>query len=173
MIGVHHIHRPSLERYALSKFNTLGGVDITEDGTPNKFVVRHGTTRFSVNTHDHSDIFDHKVHIDALGQAWFHRAGCGKDSRRYAENHDHQCLVSAETATQTGSCRKFTSFADNQSFLTYAADTHEQHMYESIRPNVPCMFFTDHDMKGGLDSMRTHSEGVLDVLLLVTNYMAP
>ena len=160
-----HIHRPSLERFALSKFNTLCDVSISED-TLNIFVVQHSVVKISLNLHDNPEVFEHKVTIDGPGQPWFNRAGCGKESRAYAENHGQLCLVSAEVETKTSSCRKFTSFRDNQSFIDYMGDTNERHLFECIRPGTPCMLFTDHDLKGGLDFIRAHQEGVQDIQLL-------
>ena len=119
MLSLHHIHRPALERYAVSKFQTLCGVTIKQERTPNDFLVCLGTIQLPLNLRDNPEVFDHRVEIDEFDQAWFNGAGCGKDSRAYAENHGHSCLISAEVKTQSGSYRKFASFSDNQEFLTY------------------------------------------------------
>ena len=136
MLNLHHIHRPALERFTMSHFKALCHASITQGKTNNDFTVSTGTNHVPLNIHDNAEIFDHKVEIDDFDQPWFNSAGGGKDSRAYAENHGHNCLVSAEVKTHTGSYRKFTSFTDNQAFLTYKEACHERHLFEIIRPNI-------------------------------------
>ena len=162
MLTLQHIHRPALERYALSTFKTLRDVNISFEN--NNYHVRLGAIDLPLNTRTNAEIFDHKVEIDGYDQPWFNRAGGGKDSRVYAESRGHLCLISAEVQTLTGSFRKFTSFNDNQSFLSYKGN--EKHLFEVIRPDTTVMLFADHDKKGGLDAIRSHNAGVADTNML-------
>ena len=107
MLSLHHIHRPALERYVLSTIKTLRDVTISQENR--SYNIRLGSIHLTLNTRDNADVFDHKVEIDVHDQPWFNRAGCGKDSRAYAETRGHMCLIAAEVKTLTGSCRKFTN----------------------------------------------------------------
>ena len=109
--------------------------------------------------YDDPEVVEHEVRIDRFDVPWFTRAGCGKESRLYAENHNETCLVSAEIQTENGSFRKFTSFIDNQAFLDYYKVCNEK----CIPPNTPCLLFTDHDQLGNVSDLRKHNEGVKEV----------
>ena len=165
MIGVEHIHYGSLQRHARTIFDSLFDVDITgATGDLNSFIITKHNSSTTVNVWTNPEVFDHKVVIDKLHQPWFSRAGAGKDSRAYAIDHDHFCMISAEVETKGGSFRKFTSFTDNNAFLEYAKMSKEKHLYECIRPDTPCMMFTDHDQQGGVNDLRSHQEGVFEFI---------
>ena len=164
MLHLDHIHRPSLERYVRQTYSTLMHTDIIHGKNENSFIIKQLHVPFSeVNIHQHPEIFEHKVNIEN-GQFWFNKAGCGRDSWSYATNHNHTCLICAEVETQSGSCRKFTSFHDNDAFIK--SKSTERHLYECIRPGVPCMLFTDHDQHGGVEYITSHENGVRDISLL-------
>ena len=51
----------------------------------------------------------------------------------------------------------------SRTISTIAATANEKHLFESIPPNNHLMLFTDHDMQGGVNELRKHQEGVLEV----------
>ena len=158
-----HIHRPALERYAQTHFKTLRNVKLTEIDTMNKYRVEYEGIVVPLDQNNNPDVFQHKVTIDRFGIPWFDKAGCGKTSREYADVQSETCLISAEVERKHGSSRRFASFVDNQSFVEYNKSSRLPHAYESIRPDTCCMLFTDHDQAGGLNDVRKHQEGVLQL----------
>jgi hypothetical protein len=159
-----HIHRPAIERYATSKFNTIKNVQITAHDTTSRYKVTHRGATFDLNSQTDTDVFVHRVVIDGLGVPWFNRAGAGKDSRAYADAHSEQCLVSMEVKHSDRSTRRFASFTDNKTFVDYHIKSQNKHMYEIIRPNTVCMLFTDHDQRGGLSDIHNHNKGIRDFI---------
>ena len=168
MLHVNHIHRPALERYARQKYGTLRDVAIQVADDSIKYEISLCSSKVQLNLFDDPEVFEHKVHIDRYGMPWFTRAGCGKESRSYAENHNETCLISAEIETQKGNFRKLISFVDNQAFLDYYKNCNEKHLYECILPNTPCLLFTDHDQLGGVSELHKHQVGVRETDLTST-----
>jgi len=161
-VGLDHIHRPALERYATKAFNTIIDVKITEIDTKNKYRVSHGKQELEISPSNDPESFEYRVHIDRCGIPWFNRSDAGRQSRQYAELQSYTCLISAEYPMDTRTRREFASFKDNQSFVAYHQSQKLLHAYEVIRPNTTIMLFTDHDQSGGLSDLRSHQEGVLD-----------
>ena len=84
-VGLDHIHRPALERYATKAFNTIIDVKITEIETKNKYRVSHGKRELELDPFKDPESFEYRVTIDRRGIPWFNRSDAGRQSRQYAE----------------------------------------------------------------------------------------